>query len=458
MTPPCSGARQRDIVDAFARRSAVATRSVLIVMVLVACDTKRALDVTDIEVASPESLQGVAALNVLYAGAVSDFGTAYAGNLGDADMVQMVALFTDEYINAETFATRIEVDLRSISEENTTMVEVAREIQKARASADFASGRFVALGSPNDPHRAEMMNLAGIAILMMGENYCSGMPLSRLGESGALEFGLPHTTAELWADALVKFDSALTVVGTAPATAQSPQRNLASVGRGRALLNAGRFDEAAAAVAAVPTSFVYQISYSANTTRENNGVWVFQRSFNRYAAADREGGNGLPYRSDGDARVPQSRPAPGALGFDGSTPMFFQNKYPLRDSPVPVATGTEARLIEAEAAWQRADLVAYLARINEVRAFFGLGAVTIPATAAGQVDLLFKERAYTMWLTAHRLGDMRRLVRQYGRSASAVFPSGAYHKAGAYGTDVNWIIPQDERNNPLFKGCLDRTA
>lgn len=84
------------------------------------------------------------------------------------------------------------------------------------------------------------------------------------------------------------------------------------------------------------------------------------------------------------------------------------------------------------ASWT-ADLVAFLARINEVRASFGLGAVTIPATAAGQVDLLFKERAYTMWLTAHRLGDMRRLIRQYGRSASAVFPSGAYHKAGAYG-------------------------
>lgn len=42
------------------------------------------------------------------------------------------------------------------------------------------------------------------------------------------------------------------------------------------------------------------------------------------------------------------------------------------------------------------------------------------ATPAAQEDQLFKERAYWLFLTSHRLGDLRRLVRQYGRGVSSV--------------------------------------
>ena len=44
-----------------------------------------------------------------------------------------------------------------------------------------------------------------------------------------------------------------------------------------------------------------------------------------------------------------------------------------------------------------------------------------------------------------------RLVRQYGRDAESVFPTGAYHKQGLQrGTQVNFIIPFQEENNPNF--------
>ena len=82
------------------------------------------------------------------------------------------------------------------------------------------------------------------------------------------------------------------------------------------------------------------------------------------------------------------------------------------------------------------------------------------ATTAAQVDQLFKERAYWMFLTSHRLGDLRRLIRQYSRSAESVFPTGAYHKSGTYGTDLNSPIPQAEDNNPNFQrsGCATTQA
>ncbi|HLA13508.1 MAG TPA: hypothetical protein VJZ25_00660, partial [Gemmatimonadaceae bacterium] len=82
----------------------------------------------------------------------------------------------------------------------------------------------------------------------------------------------------------------------------------------------------------------------------------------------------------------------------------------------------------------------------------------IPITTTERENLLFKERAYSMWFTSHRLGDMRRLIRQYGRNSESVFPTGTYFKGGNYGPDVNVIISLDEKNNPSFTGCLDRNA
>jgi hypothetical protein len=81
--------------------------------------------------------------------------------------------------------------------------------------------------------------------------------------------------------------------------------------------------------------------------------------------------------------------------------------------------------------------------------------------------MLFKERAYWLFLTAHRVGDLRRLVRQYNRAAETVFPTGSYSSNGRtsiYGTDTSFPIPIEEQNNPdvpkdsptALKGCIDR--
>ena len=80
-----------------------------------------------------------------------------------------------------------------------------------------------------------------------------------------------------------------------------------------------------------------------------------------------------------------------------------------------------------------------------------------PATQDAAIDLLYKERAYWLWLTGHRLGDLRRLVRVYKRDSEAVFPTGnlTLPLDGTYGTSTAVTIPFSERNNPNFKGCGD---
>jgi hypothetical protein len=39
-----------------------------------------------------------------------------------------------------------------------------------------------------------------------------------------------------------------------------------------------------------------------------------------------------------------------------------------------------------------------------------------------------------------------------------VFPSGTFHKGGTYSTDVNAPVPDVEKSNPLYTGCIDRNA
>src|SRR5262249_22924544 len=159
----------------------------------------------------------------------------------------------------------------------------------------------------------------------------------------------------------------------------------------------------------------------------------------RFAVGDQEGTNGLPFVSLGDPRLPIIDAGP---GFDGETELFLTTKYSDRNSPTPLALGTEARLIQAEAALAANDVNGFLSNLTDARAHAltytpdgapnsqvldpppALKSSDVPASAVGRQNLLFTERALDLFLTGHRVGDLRRLVWQYGRSANTVFPIG----------------------------------
>jgi hypothetical protein len=125
---------------------------------------------------------------------------------------------------------------------------------------------------------------------------------------------------------------------------------------------------------------------------------------------------------------------------------------------MPLATGVEARMIEAEAALKKGDVTTYLAKLNDARTTVtGLTPLTDPGSTAARENLLFRERAFWFWGTAHRLGDLRRLVKDYKRDAESVYPTGPYFKGGAYGKDVVLIPAQAEKNNTEFTGCSATT-
>lgn len=447
---------------------------------LAACDTADLLEVEDPTFASPETLNNPQGLPTLISGALGDFQVAYSGAGGDS-FLSVVALITDEFYTSDTFPTRAVTDQRdqfAAAQGNTsdpafTRLQLARRTLK---SASDAVTRFST--TANDPRRARLLALEGYTYTALAESFCGNIPFSRVTEAGAPDlsgsgFGPGVGTLEVFDSAVVRFDQALGVQAT---------NNLAKVGRGRALLNQGKFQQAAAAVAGVPDNFVYFIEHSANSPRQNNPIFALQDN-GRYSVSDNEGTNGAPFRSARDPRLPWTGPRP---GFDATIPQFINQLYNSFATNVPLASGVEARLIEAEAALQAGNTALWLTRLNGLRAnvtarmterypnsyatalerarantgstatdFRTLAPLTDPGTQAARVDLMFRERAFWMYNTGTRLGDLRRLARPtsqggYGRPQNTVFPVGAYIRGGVYGNDVNFPIPFQEVNNPQY--------
>lgn len=306
---------------------------------------------------------------------------------------------------------------------------------------------------------AELHAQEGYVFAIVAEDYCSGVPFWDGVEAVSVKT-VTLTTTQMYARAIAQFDSALAL-----ATAGSSNQYLALIGKARTLVDQNDYAGAAAITGPVPTSYVYSAQYSKLTTGMVNAIYDWMLSTRNFGASDKEGGTGLDYVSGRDARI-LIDPKTGR-GQDG-TPTPTLNQYPGTDASVPVATGIEARLIEAEAQL-KAGNPTWLTTLNTLRSTaqsYGsvkttatsLAPLVDPVTPSAEVDMLFRERAFWMYLTAHRLGDMRRLIRQYGRTQDAVFPTGSYFKGGSYGTDVTLVPSQTETNNPNWTACIDRNA
>jgi hypothetical protein len=417
------------------------------------------------EINSPEGAQA------LRLGAIADFAFAKDGDGTQFEdgLILASGLLADEFIHSTTPPSQQEVDQRTTALINPTLSDVYRNLHQARRGLEIAAAALRQfLVAPDDtPDIAEMLSLAGFTYVYFGETFCSGVPFSRVS-GDSLIFGTPETTTQIFERALASFDAALAEPGLS--ADDGTITSLAEVGRGRALLNLGRFAEAAAAVAAVTPEFVYATEHAESPLRIQNAIWSYSTQ-GLWSVADGEGGVGLPYFSAQDSRVPADTVDDDGDGVADTGPDLITTqvnlfKYADASADVSVADGIEARLIEAESQLQATDLSGMTTTLNDLRAAFpdlALDPLTEPGTQSEGVDLLFTERAFWLYATGHRLGDMRRLIRPvglggYGRAENTVFPNGAYHKGSGsiYGSDVNFPIPIEEQNNPNSTGCLDR--
>jgi len=399
------------------------------------------------DIIDPEALDNRQGAPAIYAGAISDLVFASTGS--DRGVVVFSGLFTDEFMHAGTTPEIREWDLRAVRPTSgVTAGTVASHgtfllLHRARTALESGARALSTLLPANDKRVGELWALAGMTYILFGENYCSGTPFSERDPTN--ELGSPLTTAEMLDRAVERLNTA-----AASSSGDATVDNLIAVLRGRALLNAGRFPEATQAVVNVPTAYVYRFLHTAPPGRQLNQIFLLNTAGSTFSVPDREGTNGLNFASAADPRLPVSPPR--VSPSDGITPLVNFLRYTSVADPVPMATGIEARLIEAEAALRNGNTTEWLAKLNGARAtVVGLSPLSDPGSSAQRVDLTFRERAFWLFLTGHRLGDLRRLVRQYGRPAESVYPTGAYHKLGlTRGGQLTLIVPQPEENNPNY--------
>lgn len=405
--------------------------------------TEPLLDFTDPDIINPTDVASEAGAEALRVGALGRFSTMTSGG---ENTFLLGGLLADEWRSGDTFQQRNETDQRNIDSTNTFMDAAFRSIHRTRIAAQQALGNLRQFKpSPRD-HQGQMFFLLGFAENQAGESFCSGIPFSD-GSSGEVVYGEPLSTQQVFERAVTTFDSAL---ANAPDSARI--RNAARVGKARALLNLGRYADAAAAVTGVPVTFEYLVTHSATT--QDNANWALNNNAKRYVVADLDGGNGEPFVSANDPRLPRTV---GGKDFEGNAGFVAQLKYG-RESSVAVASGVEAQLIIAEAQLAAGNPGAWLLTLNSLRTRVpGLAPLVDPGTADARIDLTFSERAFWLYGTGHRLGDLRRLIREYNRDPETVFPTGVFPKGGNYGTDVTLPIPTSERNNPKYTAACDKS-
>lgn len=339
------------------------------------------------------------------------------------------------------------------------------QLHAVRAAANQAIGALRAYAPASSPAlRGELYTMEGFAEIWLADLFCSGIPLSTIDFGKDYTYRAGSSTRDVYAHAAALFDTALTL-----GTDSIRVVNAAHLGRARALLAMDSLAAAASEAAVVPDGFAYAFLArdSALATTFRNGT-----------IANREGGNGFPFAAGLDPRTP--------VRAQGTTTLLMPAKYINGGGMVTfvVASAIEARLIQAEAGIHQGD-ASWLTIVNALRTngtfttaprpgatgavdttwnaglgnVAGLAPLADPGSDTARVSLLFTERAAWLFATAHRQGDLRRLIRQYGRTQETVYPSGLYPDGQhSYGADVTVPIPSAEHANPKFVGCLNRDA
>lgn len=466
------------ITTALRRRGGWALAALSCAALVAGCDVKQELlEPQQPGVLGPGDIgsAGAAGAEALRIGALGGLQAMVGGTTVNQENLWMVAdLLTDVWKSGDTFLERNETDQRAVQSSNGVWSSAYIMAHRARGYARDAAAALAASVPTQPGEQAEMWFIIGFAEKEISQDFCNGTPFS-VTQNGVAQYQAGITNAAGFQLAITHFDSALALsAGTDSVAPRAKQAAL--IGKAEALVDLGKFAEAAALVpaSAVPTTFQYAMTFSQPT--QSNEIWSLNASQSsaRYVVGDSFDlsgriNNALPFASANDPRVPIS----GGSSTNNKTPAIDKATpwvgafWTARTQPIIVVSGLDARLIEAEAKLNAGDYAGMMTILNALRATPpSLGPITpkaMPALATptakdDAITVFFREKAFWQFARGQRLSDLRRLVRQYGRSADSVFPTGTFHKGGTYSADVNAPVPDSEKSNPLFTGCIDRNA
>lgn len=443
-----------------------------------ACDlTDSLLEAKDPDLISPEDVQNAEGAVALANGALDFFRdiTGGGGTGGEGSTWLFGGLLADEWSTSSTFVQNDETDQRKIQTNNGTVTGMFRALSRVRLAADLAI-RGLRQYRPDPPRTiADVYFARGFAEMQMAQDFCNGIPLSRF-EGDEVIAGMPLPVDSVFRRAIASLDSAI-AIATATDSSTVTIRRGATVAKARALLGINDVTQAAALVDSIPLSFAYNHTFA--ITSGDNTIWAQPASSRRYTVGDSLEGNGrnflvrnaIPFFTAADPRLPvvytiAANGRDTVKSQDGQTNSRTTTLYG-RTTSIAVVNGLDARLIVAEGRLRAQDFAGMMTILNGLRAAppkVGevqapvMAALPVPATYAEATNVLFREKAFWTFSRGQRLGDMRRLIRQYSRTADNTFPTGTHYKGGEYGPDVNLPVPFAETNNSNFTGCLDRNA
>lgn len=398
-------------------------------------------DITSLKQQDPSQLSGgtvfvPANAQLIVNGVGADFECAYTRYaLGSG-------LFTDELANAIAYIEDFQYDRRELPTNgaygtancvNTQVPGIYTPLSVARASADTAAAALEKWTDEQVPNRSALIGTSaaygGYSLVLLGEGMCSA----------AINLGPELTPAQLFAEAIIRFDTA---VDAATRASDNTTLNFALLGRARAKLDAGDLAGAAADAALIPPGFIAQTSSDVTNGRRQNAIWSSTKS-NFFSSVD------TSFQHGGDPRIAST--STGQLGTDGFTIVVYPNKDAAADVPVTIAKYSEAQLIIAENDAAGSNFGGANAIIFSIDSAAGADSLkTHPAAAnAGAVRArIIEERRREFFLEGHRLGDLRRYDLPFLPATGAPYGPG-----GTYGSQTCFPLPDIERiNNPQIGG------
>ncbi|MEO6445422.1 MAG: RagB/SusD family nutrient uptake outer membrane protein [Gemmatimonadaceae bacterium] len=257
-----------------------------------------------------------------------------------------------------------------------------------------------ATASAKHPLMAQALVWRGFAYRVLGESMC----VSVINKG-------PSTPAR---DNLVRAESAFTAaIAVATAANNASLTSAAYAGRAQVRVGLGNWAGAVTDAGNVSSTFKYQMPYYSNVDEYGYNRTMWSSTAQSFYKATSAWGTWYAsyYDATKDPRVPYITTAltgAGAFPPVGKVNWWPQAKYTTQTAGINLASGREARLIEAEAALRNSDITTAMAKIDANRAAVGAPVAPRPASLAEAWTLLKKERGIELWLEGRRIGDIRR--------------------------------------------------
>ena len=160
-----------------------------------ACKSDTLLRSQNPDVIDPGGLASAQGVTALYNGALGDFTVSMDGS-GDTGvgLVEAGAWFSDEGRFGGTPPEVKQMDLRDVRKEANAWQSMYLNVHRARESSEQAALALANI-SKTDVRAGEMYAISALTHIMLGENYCSGVPFGTT--SPELQYGQPLATVPL---------------------------------------------------------------------------------------------------------------------------------------------------------------------------------------------------------------------------------------------------------------------